>query len=167
MEENKPINNEEEVKPPNNPQDAVHEQPLNTPSTEETIVPATETTSEVEQPQNTNYKPETEDMEVHHHTHAAHGKKNWKSYFWEFLMLFLAVTLGFIVENQREHYIEHKRAKDYAMSLMEEVAGDTIALSQSVSYYKTKTESIDTLIGLLAGNVKQIPGGTLYYYADM
>ena len=38
-------------------------------------------------------------MEVHAHTHA-HGKKTWKSYFWEFLMLFLAVTLGFFVENQ-------------------------------------------------------------------
>ena len=73
MEENKPINNEEEVKPPNN------EQQLNIPSTDEPIVPATETTSEVEQPQTTNYKPETEDMEVHHHTHTAHGKKNWKS----------------------------------------------------------------------------------------
>lgn len=125
---------------------------------EETAMPEEEVTT-IEQPQN-------EEMEVHHHTHPSHEKKTWKDYFWEFLMLFLAVTLGFIVENQREHYIEHKRAKDYAMSLMEEVAGDTIALSQSVSYYKTKTESIDTLIGLLAGNVKQIPGGTLYYYAD-
>ena len=56
MEENKPIHNEEEVKPPNNPKDAVHEQPLNTPSTDEPIVPATETTSEVEQPQSTNLK---------------------------------------------------------------------------------------------------------------
>ena len=33
---------------------------------------------------------ETEKMEVHHHAHHE-GKKNWKSYFWEFLMLFLAV----------------------------------------------------------------------------
>ena len=37
MEENKPIPNEEEVKPPNNPHDAVHEEQLNSPSTEETI----------------------------------------------------------------------------------------------------------------------------------
>ena len=32
MKENKPIQNEEEVKPPNNPQDAMHEQLLNSPS---------------------------------------------------------------------------------------------------------------------------------------
>jgi hypothetical protein len=89
MEENKPIHNEEEVKPPNNPQDAVHEQQLNTPSTDEPITPAAETSNIINQPS------DIKNMEVHHHTHASHGKKNWKSYFWEFLMLFLAVFCGF------------------------------------------------------------------------
>ena len=42
---------------------------------------------------------ETEVMEVHHHAHHE-GKKNWKSYFWEFLMLFLAVFCGFLAEYQ-------------------------------------------------------------------
>jgi hypothetical protein len=51
-------------------------------------------------------------MEVHAHTHTE--RKKWTHYLWEFLMLFLAVTLGFFVENQREHYIEKKRAKEYA-----------------------------------------------------
>jgi hypothetical protein len=32
-------------------------------------------------------KEEVESMEVHHHGHHS-GPKNWKSYFWEFLMLF-------------------------------------------------------------------------------
>ena len=50
------------------------------------------------------------DMEVHHHGHV-HEKKKWKDYLFQFLMLFLAVTLGFFVENQREHYIENQRAK--------------------------------------------------------
>ena len=104
-------------------------------------------------------------MEVHAHTHTP--RKKWTHYFWEFLMLFLAVFCGFLAENIREHKIEHQRAKDYAMSLTEEVAGDTMALNHSISYYKTKTENIDTLIALLAGNIKQIPGGTLYYFADM
>jgi len=45
---------------------------------------------------------ETENMEVHHHAHdpaLPHHKKNWKSYFWEFLMLFLAVFCGFLAES--------------------------------------------------------------------
>jgi hypothetical protein len=47
-------------------------------------------------------------MEVHHHsqipapeTHAQGSK--WTHYFWEFLMLFLAVFCGFLAENIREH----------------------------------------------------------------
>ena len=41
-------------------------------------------------------------MEVHHHPDLHHKKKKIKEYFLEFLMIFLAVTLGFIAENVRE-----------------------------------------------------------------
>lgn len=34
-------------------------------------------------------------MEVHHPHHPAH-KKNWSEYLLEFVMLFTAVTLGFV-----------------------------------------------------------------------
>ena len=40
----------------------------------------------------TNPSTEIENMEVHHHTHAAHGKKSWKSYFWEFIMVVYSST---------------------------------------------------------------------------
>ena len=70
-------------------------------------------------------QPETNDMELHHHSHS-HGKRNWKSYFWEFLMLFLAVTIGFFVENQREHYIEHKREKQFAKQLLNDLRKDSV-----------------------------------------
>ena len=64
-------------------------------------------------------KPQTEEMEVHHHTHAGHGKKTWKDYFWEFLMLFLAVFCGFLAEYQLEHVVEHQREKEYIHSFIE------------------------------------------------
>ena len=44
----------------------------------------------------------TPDMEVHHHPDLHHKRKNFKEYFLEFLMIFLAVTMGFIAENFRE-----------------------------------------------------------------
>jgi hypothetical protein len=53
-------------------------------------------------------------MEVHHHAHTA--RKKWTHYFWEFLMLFLAVFCGFMAENIREHKIEQHRAKEFARS---------------------------------------------------
>ncbi len=71
-------------------------------------------------------------MEVHHHAHnpaEPHHKKNWKSYFWEFLMLFLAVFCGFLAEYQLEHTIEHQREKEYAIALYDELITDRKTLS--------------------------------------
>ena len=51
---------------------------------------------------------ESENMEVHHHPKVE--KKNFKEYFLEFIMIFLAVTMGFIAENIREHFTETKIA---------------------------------------------------------
>jgi hypothetical protein len=51
-------------------------------------------------------------MEVHHHPNLHHEKKPWKEYFLEFLMIFLAVTMGFFAESLREHINERDRAKE-------------------------------------------------------
>ena len=58
-------------------------------------------------------------MEVHAHTHTA--RKKWTHYLWEFIMLFLAITLGFFVENQREHMVEHQRELQYMRSMIEDL----------------------------------------------
>jgi hypothetical protein len=68
-------------------------------------------------------------METHaHHLHKA-PSQGWKHYFFEFLMLFLAVTLGFFVENQRESYVEDHRAKEFATSLVRDLQNDTAAIN--------------------------------------
>ena len=74
-------------------------------------------------------------MEVHHHSHTvpmAIGRKKWTHYFWEFLMLFLAVTLGFFVENQREHFVEHRREKQYVRSFLGDLKSDLVQLDSLV-----------------------------------
>lgn len=43
-------------------------------------------------------------------------KKNWKSYFKEFFMLFLAVFCGFLAENYRENLTTRKIEKEYMLS---------------------------------------------------
>lgn len=62
--------------------------------------PSDEVTLVTKSPTNTS-NPENKTMEVHHHAHHE-GKKSWKSYFWEFLMLFLAVFSGFLAEKKRK-----------------------------------------------------------------
>ena len=69
-------------------------------------------------------------MEVHHHSHTE--RKKWTHYFWEFFMLFLAVTLGFFVENQREHYVEHNREEQYMVSMVEDLQTDTAELHKAI-----------------------------------
>lgn len=93
-------------------------------------------------------------MEVHHHTHTSNpdihrGKKKWTHYFWEFFMLFLAVTLGFFVENQREHFVEHQRAKRFAESISSDLRQDTSALNKALLFTTNKINHIDSLIELL------------------
>ena len=75
-------------------------------------------------------KSETETMEVHKHPHHVSHKKKWNEYLLEFFMLFLAVFLGFVAENQREHVVEHEREKTYASRLLLDLRGDS-AIFQS------------------------------------
>jgi hypothetical protein len=102
-------------------------------------------------------------MEVHHHSHSS--RKNWTHYFWEFLMLFLAVTLGFFVENQREHFIEHQREKVYIRSLWEDLKKDTAGIQQSAVIRKNVCAMIDTLIMILKNDSRNKLTGKIYYLA--
>ncbi len=102
-------------------------------------------------------------MEVHHHSHTA--RKKWSHYFWEFLMLFLAVTLGFFVENQREHYIEHQRARVYAATMKANLQADTAELKQMVYRGSLASDYLDSFLFLVSsGDFKRIPTGKLYLY---
>ena len=52
---------------------------------------------------------QTKVMEVHHHPDLHHKPKKWKEYFFEFLMIFLAVTMGFFAESIREHFGDREK----------------------------------------------------------
>ena len=108
---------------------------------------------------------EIDKMEVHHHAHHDHGKKNWKSYFWEFLMLFLAVFSGFLAENQREHYIENKREKKYIESLIQDLKADTTSLEFYIDIRTQKRRFLDSLVLLLSTGQYKIMGNETYFFA--
>ena len=102
-------------------------------------------------------------MDVHAHTHTE--RKKWTHYLWEFLMLFFAVTLGFLVENQREHYIEHNREKQFISTMVEDLKSDTAQLSETIAYKKSKEKMLDSLIIYLSRPEYQKYGNDIYYYA--
>jgi len=82
-------------------------------------------------------------MEVHAHTHTPRKKRT--HYFWEFLMLFLAVFCGFLAENIREHTVEKKRAKEFARSLLADLKADTAALNTAITFGNKRIKAIDSL----------------------
>jgi hypothetical protein len=86
-------------------------------------------------------------MEVHAHTHTP--RKKWTHYFWEFLMLFLAVFFGSLAENKREHIIERQRERQYINSMLSDLKEDTINISLSIAGNINKVNGLDTLSTLL------------------
>ncbi|MFI5159878.1 MAG: hypothetical protein ACHQHN_01305 [Sphingobacteriales bacterium] len=102
-------------------------------------------------------------MEVHHHPEVEH--KGFKEYLLEGLMIFLAVMMGFIAENVRESISEHSRAKEYAETMVADLATDTTALRADLTYTGFSVHNVDTLMQLLSSSdIKNIPSGKLYWY---
>jgi hypothetical protein len=105
-------------------------------------------------------------MEVHAHTHP-HGKKTWKQYFWEFLMLFLAVFCGFLAENIREKSVERHREKQFIQSYIEDLRTDTAAINRNILFRKQKGEQMDSLMFLLSSQKIKGYERDLYYLGRM
>lgn len=163
MEENKPIQNEGKKCPPSTNDSPQKDPQLNNPSTEEAIVPAPETSDlPVGEAGIVNPTKKIKDMEVHHHSHESHGKKNWKSYFWEFLMLFLAVFCGFLAEYQLEHKIERDREKQFIQTMVEDLKSDTAQLSRMIASRKKRILELDTMFHMIASNEYLINGEKIY-----
>jgi hypothetical protein len=86
-------------------------------------------------------------MEVHHHSHTS--RKKWSHYFWEFLMLFLAVFCGFLAEYQLEHKIEKDREKQYMQSMLEDLAADTFMLKSTFTVAMAQKRVHDSILHLI------------------
>ena len=102
-------------------------------------------------------------MEVHAHTHTA--RKKWTHYFWEFLMLFLAVFCGFLAENQREHYIEHQREIQFINSFINDLEADTARLQEIITNRTFREERLDSLAVLLNSDSALFLTKDIYFLA--
>jgi len=84
-------------------------------------------------------------MEVHHHPDLHHKPKKWKEYFLEFLMIFLAVTLGFFAENIREHYSEEKNTREYLETFQQELNRNKNILNGEKKMLQEHEPTLDSL----------------------
>jgi hypothetical protein len=86
-------------------------------------------------------------MEVHHHPTVE--KKAFKEYFLEFIMIFLAVTLGFFAESLRENISNREHAKLLTEQLAKDMQSDTLHLQEIIDIEAIQKNKIDTLFFLL------------------
>ena len=68
-------------------------------------------------------------------------------------MLFLAVFCGFLAENQREHFIEHRREKEFMNSMLSDLRSDTAKSNAVHQTFSIVVQHIDSLIPLLQGEI--------------
>ena len=99
-------------------------------------------------------------MEVHAHTHTA--RKKWTHYFWEFLMLFLAVFCGFLAEYQLEHKIEKDREKQFMQTMAEDLKSDSAQLNRLIKSRKSRIRELDTLFHIIANDEYLKDGRKVY-----
>jgi len=107
----------------------------------------------------------TKDMEVHYHPHLPHGeKKKFKEYLSEFLMIFLAVTMGFIAENQREHITEHTKETEYIHSFVNNLKSDTASMKETIAFNKDILKGLDSIAALANKDITNSINGHSFYH---
>lgn len=108
------------------------------------IPPAQTTESSTKQPN---------EMEVHSHGHV-HEKKKWKEYVFQFIMLLLAVILGFWAENLREKNEESNKEEEYMHSLISDIEKDSAMMVEAELFILKQIREIDTLQELFSSNLQ-------------
>src|SRR5580692_9360872 len=96
-------------------------------------------------------------MEVHHHPHVE--KKGFKEYFLEFLMIFLAVTMGFFAESLRERISNSEKESGYIKSLLVDLKADSVEINDFFTRFGERASYYKSLLGYLE---KPISSDTLY-----
>ena len=86
-------------------------------------------------------------MEVHHHPHVE--KKKFKEYFLEFVMIFLAVTMGFFAENIRENISDRGTEHADLNSLVKNLTEDSVNIESALQSYQANEMEIDSLMELI------------------
>lgn len=104
-------------------------------------------------------------MEVHHHSNSAAREKHFRHYLFEFIMLVLAISAGFFVENIRESYTEHHRENQFMRSLVKDLEQDISNIETYIINKTKKNQIADSLTSMLLSEHYQNQTSLIYYCA--
>lgn len=91
--------------------------------------------------------------EARHHPDIQHKAKTLKEYFLEFLMIFLAVTLGFVAENFREYLGERAKEKEYIEGFIRNLKDDATLLKHVIESDRNQIKGLDSMLMLAHANL--------------
>jgi hypothetical protein len=105
-------------------------------------------------------------MEVQHHPDLHHKKKKFREYVYEFIMIFLAVTMGFFAERIRENLAEKSKEREYMKEIIGNLKYDTVRCSVNAEVNVQMIHGTDSLRSEIKKAVTgQINSNALYYFA--
>lgn len=93
-------------------------------------------------------------MEVHHHPHVE--KKSFKEYLLEGLMIFVAVSFGFIAENIRESISDTEKEEAYIESFVQNLRDDSVHLAAVIEENTAKIAELRELMKLSQQNLSAV-----------
>src|SRR5665647_2282845 len=101
-------------------------------------------------------------MEVHHHPQVE--KKKFKEYFLEFLMIFLAVTMGFFAESLREKLVNNEKEKNYMESMIKDLKKDTASANGTLAFQAVLIKKIDSALSIPVEKLNDINTQDTFYH---
>jgi hypothetical protein len=92
-------------------------------------------------------------------------RKRLIDYFFDFFMLFLAVTLGFFVNSLNENLSDRQQEKQYMASLVTDLKIDTAEIQSIHSSISKQIAAIDSLMHILENKYQNNFINNFYYYS--
>ena len=101
-------------------------------------------------------------MEVQHHPDL-HNRRKFREYFLEFLMIFLAVTMGFFAESLRERIVNSEKEDHYMGSLVQDLNDDLSELNLIIPAQNIFINKMDRALQVPVETLKDIKSQHSFY----
>lgn len=84
-----------------------------------------------------------------YHPHSTNHKRKFKDLLVEFIMMFIAITGGFFMENIREHRVDRHKEKEYMVRLVGDIKTDTVNIKRIIQNNDKQMKGLDSLLKVL------------------
>lgn len=95
------------------------------------------------------------------------ASKGWRGYVGEFVMLFLAVSLGFVVDNYREHLSERESERVLMRQVLDDLRADKVKADTNLARRAWRHAKMDSLLDMHENGTALTQLSDLYYFTQV